>query len=79
MAVCATRKVWMQEICQTNDMVKLSYIEALLKSAAIPYQIFDEHFSAVEGTLAPFPRCVLVADADAEEALRVLDEAGIER
>jgi hypothetical protein len=68
----------MQEVCGTNDLVKLSYIEALLKNAGIPYQIFDEHFSAVEGTLAPFPRRVLVDPAHAAEASRILNDAGID-
>jgi hypothetical protein len=68
----------MQEICRTNDVVKLSYIEVLLKDAGISYTIFDEQFSAVEGALAPFPRRVLVDDDRAEEAVHLLDEAGIE-
>ncbi len=69
----------MQELCRTNDAVKLSFIEALLKDAQIPYSIADAHFSTMEGTLAPFPRRVLVETDYLQRAIRVLDDARIER
>ena len=60
----------------TNDMVRLSFLRALLADAGIAVTVLDGHTSAVEGSIGAIPRRLVVADADAAQARRVLAEAG---
>ena len=60
----------MRELIRSNDPVLLSYIDALLKEADIPHEMADVHISVMEGSIAAFPRRVLVDDEDFEEATR---------
>ncbi len=67
----------MEELIRTNDLVTISFVEALLKDAGIHYLVADQAMSAVEGMLGVFPRRVLV-DADEEvRARRLLADAGL--
>jgi hypothetical protein len=66
----------MQTIISSNDPVRLSYVTALLAEAGITALVFDEHTSAVEGSIGAIPRRLMVADEDARQALRLLREAG---
>ncbi len=68
----------MKELIKSNEAVLLSFIEALLKDANIPYQIADQHMSIIEGSLGVLPRRVLVDDEDYRAARRVLAAADIE-
>lgn len=68
----------MKELIKSNDAVLLSFIEALLKEAAIPYQVADQHMSIIEGSLGVLPRRVLVGDEDYEAARRILTAADID-
>jgi hypothetical protein len=52
----------MKEVFRTNDVVKLGYIEHLLREAGIEYFIADQHISAVEGNIGAFPRRVMVPE-----------------
>ena len=65
----------MKELMRSNDPVLLSYIDALLNEADIPHDIADAHISAVEGSIAAFPRRVLVDDDDFEAAREVISVA----
>jgi hypothetical protein len=67
----------MEEIVRTNDLVTISFIEALLKDAGIVPFIADQNMSVIEGSLGILPRRVLVPDDRAEEARQILREAGI--
>jgi hypothetical protein len=67
----------MEEILRTNDAVLLSFVEALLKEAGIPTQIFDQNMSIIEGSIGILPRRLLVSDDDAEEARAILEESGM--
>lgn len=67
----------MEEILRTNDAVLLSFVEALLKDAGIPTQIFDQNMSVIEGSIGILPRRLLVPTGEAEEARAVLGEAGM--
>lgn len=64
----------MEEIFRTNDLVKLSYVEHLLREAGVEYFIADQHISAVEGNIGAFPRRVMVGEVDAARARSVISE-----
>ncbi len=66
----------MRVVATTNDMVRLSFLRALLADAGIAVTVLDAHTSAVEGSIGAIPRRLVVADADAAQARRVLAEAG---
>ncbi|MFM2423231.1 MAG: hypothetical protein RL291_1761 [Pseudomonadota bacterium] len=67
----------MRELVKTNDLVLLSFIEAVLGGAAIRYVIWDQHLSAIEGSIGAFPRRVLVPAEHWAQAARVLSDAGL--
>lgn len=66
----------MHELLRTNDLVLISAVEALLKSAGVPVFLADAHAAAVDGSLGFLPRRLLVPEAAAEEARELLAEAG---
>jgi hypothetical protein len=68
----------MKELIKSNDIVLLSFIEALLSEANILYQIADQHMSIIEGSLGVLPRRVLVNNDDYDAARRILTGADIE-
>jgi hypothetical protein len=68
----------MKEILRTTDLVRLSWLGALLRDAGIESIVFDDHMSVVEGTLGILPRRLMVADDDEDEARAVLKESGEE-
>jgi hypothetical protein len=67
----------MEEIVRTNDLVTISFIEALLKEAGIAVLVLDQNMSVIEGSLGVLPRRVLVPSDEAEAARRILRDAGI--
>jgi hypothetical protein len=66
----------MREILRSNDVVRLSWIEALLSDAGIESVILDTHTSVLEGSIGPIPRRLCVADEDYSRARAVLVSAG---
>lgn len=66
----------MQVVVTSNDPVRLSFLEALLRDAGINSVLLDRHVSAVEGSIGAFPRRLAVADEDERQARRILREAG---
>lgn len=68
----------MKELLRTNDVVKLSWIQALLADAGITAILLDVHTSIIEGSVGAIPRRIAVSDEDYNEACRVLDAAGEE-
>jgi hypothetical protein len=64
-----------RELERTNDAVRLSWIEALLRSAGIQPIVLDSHASLVDGSIGAVPRRVMVADADLAQAQALVDEA----
>lgn len=67
----------MTELMRSNDLVLLSYVEALLSGAGIVYVVADEHISAVEGSIGALPRRVLIDDDDVIEARELMRSAEI--
>lgn len=66
----------MRVVATTNDMVRLSFLRALLADAGIAVVVLDGHASAIEGSISAIPRRVMVSDVDEMRARRVLGEAG---
>jgi hypothetical protein len=66
----------MRIIAATNDLVRLSFLQALLRDAGIDCVLLDGHMSAVEGSIGAFQRRLAVAESDETRARRVLREAG---
>jgi hypothetical protein len=66
----------MIELLRTNDLVRLSFLSALLRDGGIEPIILDQHMSVLEGSAAAIPRRLMVIDDDAEEARRILTDAG---
>lgn len=67
----------MQEILRTNDIVLISFIEALLGSASIKHVVLDQNMSILEGSIGALPRRVLVDEEKAAHARALLSEAGL--
>ena len=68
---------YMEELLRTNDVVLLSWLEALLADSGIHVQVLDTHMSILEGSVGAIPRRLMVADEDAATARRIMDDADI--
>jgi hypothetical protein len=68
----------MRELMRSNDLVLLSYVEALLKGSGIAHVVADQHISAVEGSIGALPRRVLVDDDDLAQARELLQSANLQ-
>lgn len=68
----------MKDILRTNDLVKLSWIQALLADAGIESVVLDVHTSVIEGSIGAIPRRLMVSDDDHAQARRVMADAGEE-
>jgi hypothetical protein len=66
----------MTELLRSNDAVLISYAAAL-DGAGIRSTVFDSNMSIAEGSLGILPRRLMVDDADASWAGRILADAGI--
>jgi hypothetical protein len=69
----------MEALCVTGDPVRKSYIEALLNSAGIEYFVADESMSALYPNVGAIAERIMVAEADLAAAIRLLQDAEIER
>jgi Putative prokaryotic signal transducing protein len=67
----------MEELLRTNDLVLISYAEALLRDAGIDFIVLDQNMSVIEGSLGILPRRVLVAEDWIVQARSLLEKAGI--
>ena len=68
----------MKVLLRTNDVVKLTWLQALLADAGIETMVLDMHTSILEGSAGAIPRRLAVAGDDYQRACRVLDAAGEE-
>lgn len=62
---------------RTNDLVAISFAEALLGEANIPHMVVDQNMSVMEGSLGVLPRRILVDRARLTEARALLADAGL--
>jgi hypothetical protein len=65
----------MKELLRTNDVVRLSWIQALLADAGIGSLVLDQHTSLVEGSIGAIPRRLMVAERDHRRAQSLVAEA----
>jgi hypothetical protein len=68
----------MRELLRTNDPVRLSFLEALLRDSGVDGLVLDHHTSLVEGSIGAIPRRLMVQDQDYHRARSVLAAAGEE-
>lgn len=66
-----------EELLRTNDVVLISFVEALLRDAGIEHIVVDQNMSVVEGSLGVLPRRVLVDGERADAARKLLEDAGV--
>ncbi len=66
----------MRELLRSTDIVRLSWLTALLSDAGIEVVILDSHMSVLDGSVNAIPRRMMVATDDLQQARRVLSEAG---
>ena len=66
----------MRELLRTTDVVRLSWLTALLNDAGIEPVVLDNHMSVLEGSVNAIPRRLMVDTDDYRQARRVLTEAG---
>lgn len=65
----------MVELARSNDLVHLSWIEAVMRDAGIATLLVDQHTSSIEGSIGAIQRRLLVAEDDLPRARRLLEEA----
>ncbi len=65
----------MVELLRSNDLVLLSWVEAVLSARGIDVVIMDAHASAVEGSIGAIPRRVMVLAEDEYTARLALQRA----
>ncbi|KQR77469.1 hypothetical protein ASG25_04210 [Rhizobium sp. Leaf384] len=67
----------MKELIRTNDAVVLSFAESLMRDAGIICFIADQGMSILDGSLGLLPRRLMVQGERADEARRILSDAGL--
>ena len=73
----ATDRALMKELLRTNDLVRLSWVQALLADAGIECLVLDQHTSLVEGSIGAIQRRLMVAERDHSRAQRVIADADV--
>ena len=66
----------MKELLRTNDLVKLSWLQALLADSDIEAVVLDAHTSLTQGSIGAIQRRLAVSNDDYQRARRVLEAAG---
>ncbi len=69
----------MKELLRTNELVFLSWAEAILRAEGIESFVLDGHTSVLEGSTYAIRRRMMVADEDYDRARRLMIDAGEER
>ncbi len=65
----------MKELLRTNDLVRLSWVEALLTDAGIECLVLDQHTSLIEGSIGAIQRRLMVDESDHGRAQKLIAEA----
>jgi hypothetical protein len=66
----------MRVVATSNNMIRLSFLTALLADAGIEAILLDGHTSVLEGSAGAIPRRLVVRADDFAKAERLLREAG---
>jgi hypothetical protein len=64
----------MECLVKTCCAIRLTRLQSLLDEAHIPYVVFDQHISALEGGIGAFPRRLMVAPAYLYPARNLLED-----
>ena len=70
-------ETFVTELLRTNDVVLISFIEALLSDSNIEHLVLDQNMSVMEGSIGILPRRILVDEARLAEAQKLISDAGI--
>lgn len=65
----------MRAVLKTNDVVRLSFAQSVLRDARIDNVVFDGNASVMDGSLGILPRRLMVAEDDYLRARRLLLDA----
>lgn len=66
----------MRVIITSNDLVRLSFLTALLADAGIEAILLDSHTSTLEGSAGAIQRRLMVPAEEHDRACRILRDAG---
>ncbi len=69
----------MKELLRTNELVFLSWADAVLRAEGIESFVLDGHTSVLEGSTWAIRRRMMVANEDYDRARRLMIDAGEER
>lgn len=64
----------MKELLRSNDLIRISWVEAVLREAGIEPLLLDVHASVLEGSAVAIPRRLMVVDEDYPAAKALLRE-----
>lgn len=65
----------MKPVLRTNNLVELSWAQAVLAEAGVDAFVFDAHNSIAEGSIGAIPRRLMVEDVDESRAEWILRTA----
>ncbi|MEL7254079.1 MAG: DUF2007 domain-containing protein [Pseudomonadota bacterium] len=68
----------MKQLLRTTDIASIAFAKALLDGEGIECFELDVNMSVLEGGIGIFPRRIMVADDDYEDAVTTLTDNGIE-
>ncbi|MDR3520089.1 MAG: DUF2007 domain-containing protein [Acidocella sp.] len=66
----------MEMVIASNEPVRLSFLMALLRDAGLQPVLYDMNMSVLEGSAGAIQRRIMVPSQQADQARRVLREAG---
>lgn len=66
----------MRELLRSNELVFLSWIQAMLTAEGIEPIMLDVHTSVLEGSTWAIPRRMMVHDEDYHRARRLVTDSG---
>jgi Putative prokaryotic signal transducing protein len=66
----------MRVVATSNNLIRLSFLTALLADAGIEAVLLDGHTSVLEGSAGAIPRRLVVGPDDFALACRILRDAG---
>ena len=66
----------MVTLLRTTNLVRLSFLQVLLRDSAIEAQVFDANISALEAGIGAFPRRLMVYEERLLAAKTILADAG---
>ncbi len=64
----------MRELRRTNDLVYLSYAQALLRGEGLNPVVLDAGMAVMDGSIGALPRRLMVPESEADAALKLLAE-----